>query len=107
MRNDISDKKAVSAIKEWLTPSLITIVGVMLWSQITELKQDVKTLLVSISATDTKLAMLEKEVDYLRANNISNEYNTGESRMPFQRAIPKKEDGPKVPDPEPSDKQRN
>lgn len=77
----------------------------MLWSELTELKADVKTLLMKTSATEAKLAMLEKEVDYLR-NNINAQHNQPVIRFPYERATPKKEDGPKVPSPEGSDKER-
>lgn len=101
----IERERILSTVKDWLTPTLITIVGVMLWSELTELKQDVKTLLIASSATEAKLAMLEKEVDYLR-NNKQDDYQQPTIRFPYERAIPKKEDGPRVPTPDGGDKER-
>jgi hypothetical protein len=101
----VEKDKVISALKEWLTPTLISIVGVMLWTELTELRADVKTLLMKTSATEAKLAMLEKEVDYLR-NNSNVQRNEPTIRFPYERATPKKEDGPKVPSPEGSDKER-
>ena len=102
-----TDSRAViRSVKEWITPGLVTIVGVMIWAQLIELKQDVKTLLLANSATQQRLAMLEKEVDYLRIKVYTDEYNESKQRLP-ERATPKKEEGPKVPDPEVDQPQYN
>jgi len=101
----VEKERILSTLKEWLTPSLISIVGVMLWTQLTDLREDVKILLMASSATDAKLAMLEKEVDYLR-NNSNHGYQQPAVEFPYERAVPKKEDGPRVPNPDGNDKER-
>ena len=92
-----SKERVKSTIKEWLTPSLISILGVMLWSELTELKRDVKTLLIANGSTNTKVMMLQEQVDYLRDKLDKHGYNRSAIKFPYERATPKKEDGPKVP----------
>jgi hypothetical protein len=86
----------VSKIKEYLTPSLVTIVGVMLWSQLTELKSDVKKLLINQSADQVKIANLEQDVEELKSNYLNYELaSIREEAVPNK--VAKKEDGPEVP----------
>jgi hypothetical protein len=95
-----SKERVKSTIREWLTPSLISILGIMLWSELTELKRDVKTLLIANGSTNTKVMMLQEQIDYLRNKLDNHGYRQSAAGLPSQRATPKKEDGPKVPDPE-------
>jgi hypothetical protein len=86
----------VSKIKEYLTPSLVTIVGVMLWSQLTELKADVKQLLINQSADQVKIANLEQDVEELKSNYLSHELASFAKETAPNR-VAKKEEGPEVP----------
>lgn len=47
---------------------LIAIVGTLLWSDLTELKQDVKTLLIQQSSDRTRIDMLEKDIQILKSH---------------------------------------
>lgn len=99
-------ERTISAVKEWLTPSLISIVGLILWTELTKLQDNVQTLLERSAATETKLAMLEKEIDYIKAKNDYGSYQQSTIQFPYERAVPKKEEGPRVPTPDGSDKER-
>jgi hypothetical protein len=48
---------------------LIAIVGTLLWSDLTELKQDVKTLLIQQSSDRTRIDMLEKDIQILKSHS--------------------------------------
>lgn len=65
-KNDI-----ISAVKEWASPVLIAIVGTLLYSDLTELKSDVKTLLIQQSADRTRIEMLEKDIQILKEAKAS------------------------------------
>jgi len=65
-KNDI-----ISAVKEWASPVLIAIVGTLLYSDLTELKSDVKTLLIQQSADRTRIEMLEKDIEILKEQKMS------------------------------------
>ena len=101
--SNIKNDSVITAVKAWLTPILVSIVGIMLWSQLSELKEDVKKLLAYQAANDVKVSMLEKEIDILREKyDGQTRYSSREHDSP-ERAIAKKEEGPKVPTPEETD----
>lgn len=88
----------ITRIKEWLTPSLITVVGIMLWSQLTELKTDVKQLLITQSGNVVKIANLEDDISELKTNYLTHEIATLREETASNR-IAKKEDELSVPNP--------
>lgn len=94
---NVNNDRVVSAVKQWLTPGLISIVGMMVWSQLSELRTDVKTLLINQGVTQTRITILERDVEYLK-----NSYNYA-SRAGFSstsKPIAKKEEGPQIPEPD-------
>lgn len=62
-KNDI-----ISTVKEWASPALIAIVGTLLYSDLSELKSDVKTLLIQQSVDRTRIEMLERDIQILEQN---------------------------------------
>jgi len=62
-KNDI-----ISTVKEWASPALIAIVGTLLYSDLSELKSDVKTLLIQQSVDRTRIEMLERDLQILEQN---------------------------------------
>lgn len=95
----------ISRVKEYITPGLITILGVMLWAEISELKRDVKTLLANDASSKTKIEMLEKELYYLRERVYSDNKpltygTTSTGEFSPARGPAKKEDDPEVPSPQ-------
>jgi len=66
-----TNSEIISAIKEWASPMLIAIVGTLLWSDLSELKSDVKTLLIQQSENATRIELLEKDVQILKQTNVS------------------------------------
>jgi hypothetical protein len=92
----------VSRIKEYITPGLITILGVMLWAELSELKTDVKTLLARDAASTMKIDMLEKEIDRVRqqvCNTTKPISYKNPIPIPWYKMIAKKEDELEVPKP--------
>lgn len=93
----------VSRVKEYITPGLITILGVMLWAELSELKTDVKTLLARDAASSMKIDMLEKEIDRVRqqvCNDTKPISYQDPVPTPWYKMIAKKEDEPQVPMPQ-------
>lgn len=93
----------VSRVKEYITPGLITILGVMLWAELSELKTDVKTLLARDAASSMKIDMLEKEIDRVRQRVCSDNKPLayqGPVSTPWYKMIAKKEEEPQVPKPQ-------
>ena len=86
----------ISKVKEWISSILITVVGVMLWSQLTELRADVKKLLINQSADQVKIANLEQDVEELKSNYMNYELASIREETAPNR-VGKKEEGPEVP----------
>lgn len=59
-------EEKVSAIKAWLTPILMSILGVMIWHDLNEMKRDIKILLAKDSANQIKIEQLEKDVEIMK-----------------------------------------
>lgn len=59
-------KLTVEQIKAWVTPGLISILGLFLWRDLSELRSDVRTLLAQSTADHTKLIQLEHDVTLLK-----------------------------------------
>jgi len=59
-------EKVISTVKEWASPMLIGLVGLLLWRDITEMRQDVKQLLLNQSADRVKIEQLESDVSMLK-----------------------------------------
>jgi hypothetical protein len=103
--NNSGKDPVISRVKEYITPGLITILGIMLWAEISELKKDVKTLLANDAASQMKVNMLEKEINYLREGTYNDKkpHSYGGTKPEHQpRGTAKKEDDPEVPNQEDS-----
>lgn len=59
-------EKVISTVKEWASPMLIGLVGILLWRDITEMRSDVKLLLTNQSADRVKIEQLESDVSMLK-----------------------------------------
>ena len=58
-------------IKAWLTPSLITVFGVVFWSLIGEIRADVKQLLNSDAQTKVRVEIIENRIERLESRVFS------------------------------------
>ena len=54
-----------NAIKIYLFPSLVTVLAMLIWRDVTELRNDVKSLLAQSNVDKTKIENLEKDVRML------------------------------------------
>lgn len=62
---DTKSFSVTNAIKLWVFPSLVTILATMIWRDVTELRNDVKSLLAQSNVDKTKIENLEKDVRML------------------------------------------
>ena len=66
MSNPSAPKNSVSTTKKlYLFPSLVTILAMMIWRDVNELRSDVKQLLAQSNVDKTEIQNLKKEVDQL------------------------------------------
>ncbi len=74
--NESQKQDIISTIKEWASPILIGIVGMLVWSDITDLKTDVKTILAQQSIDRTEVQGVKSDVALLKQVWFSNLSNT-------------------------------
>lgn len=53
---------AVDKVKVWVFPTLVTIIGMMLWQEMKEIKSDVKALLAQSNIDKTRIDNLERSL---------------------------------------------
>jgi hypothetical protein len=71
---------ALSQFKSWIFPGLVSILGMMIWNDVNEIKADVKALMAQSNIDKTRIDNLEREV-----------YKTSSYKMPFPTDFPPKE----------------
>ena len=77
-------ESALTQFKSWIFPGIVSILGMMIWQDVTEIKKDVKALMAQSNIDKTRIDNLEREV-----------YKSGSTyKIPFPLDNPPKE--PKV-----------
>lgn len=56
------ESPAIAAFKLWIFPSLVTLLGVMIWNDVNEIKSDVKALMAQSNIDKTRIDNLERQV---------------------------------------------
>lgn len=51
-----------AVLKVWLFPSLVSIIGLLIWNDVTEIKSDIKALMAQSNIDKTRIDNLEREV---------------------------------------------
>jgi hypothetical protein len=71
---------ALSQFKSWIFPGLVSILGMMIWQDVNEIKKDVKALMAQSNIDKTRIDNLEREV-----------YKTATYKTPFPIDFPPKD----------------
>jgi hypothetical protein len=62
---------AITAFKVWIFPSLVSLLGLMIWHDVNEVKADVKQLMAQSNIDKTRIDNLEREVYEHRGKTAS------------------------------------
>ena len=60
-------RKVLDFVREWVTPILLTIVGLFIWRDLSELRSDVKQLLIQQSRDRMQIEQIQYDVNTLKA----------------------------------------
>jgi hypothetical protein len=71
--NPVSKTEIIDQVKTWLTPSVICILGMFIWRDLSELRADVKQLLAQSTEDHIKIGRLEEDIDFLKKRVFLNE----------------------------------
>lgn len=66
------ENPAIAAFKVWVFPSLVSIVSLMIWNDVNEIKADVKALMAQSNIDKTRIDNLERQVYGKTASNSPN-----------------------------------
>jgi len=55
-------KEQIEAFKVWIFPSLVSVVAIMIWNDVNEIKSDVKALMAQSNVDKTRIDNLERNV---------------------------------------------
>ena len=77
----------IDKIKIWASPTVVSILGMMIWTDLREMKQDVKRLLEVSSSQQARIESLERDVALFKGNYFKRAANTEDNdkdtRLPF------------------------
>lgn len=71
----IKENPAIAAFKVWVFPSLVSIISLMIWNDVNEIKADVKALMAQSNIDKTRIDNLERQVYGRTASNIPGKEN--------------------------------
>lgn len=60
-----------SVISTWITPGLVSIIGLLLWSTLSELRHDVRVLINDRSGINAEIVNLKQAVEELKRKKVS------------------------------------
>lgn len=87
-----SKDQILSVLKEWIAPTLISIVGMLVWRDINELRADVKILLLNQSASAVEIQSLKSDVASLKAVVFKSEFEYNKSDDAKSKRIKSKDE---------------
>ena len=58
----IKDNPSISAFKVWIFPSLVSLVSLLIWNDVNEIKGDIKLLMAQSNIDKTRIDNLERQV---------------------------------------------
>lgn len=58
----IKDNPSISAFKVWIFPSLVSLVSLLIWNDVNEIKGDIKLLMAQSNIDKTRIDNLERQI---------------------------------------------
>jgi hypothetical protein len=58
----VKDTAAIASFKSWIFPGLVSILGMMIWNDVNEIKSDVKVLMAQSNVDKTRIDNLERQL---------------------------------------------
>jgi len=77
-------------IKTWLFPSIVTLLGTLIWRDMQEMRNDIKALLAQSNVDKTRIDNLERQVDLLNEKVLLNNTKTASYFVPVDEEDDKK-----------------
>ena len=78
------ENPSVQAFKIWIFPSLVSLLGLVIWSDVKEVKADVKALMAQSNIDKTEIQNLKKEVDMLEQSVFNKRITSSTQAIDFK-----------------------
>lgn len=85
----------IDKIKIWASPVIVSILGMMIWADVTEMKKDIKRLLEVSSSQQARIESLERDLSIIKGNyfkSAANKSSEKKSKLPFFMPFAKHEE---------------
>jgi hypothetical protein len=85
----------IDKIKIWASPAILSILGMIIWADLQEMKHDVKRLLEVSSSQQARIESLERDIALIKGTyfkRTSNEPNKEDKTLPFFMPFAKHEE---------------
>ena len=85
----------IDKIKIWASPAILSILGMIIWADLQEMKHDVKRLLEVSSSQQARIESLERDIALIKGTyfkKTSNEPNKEDKTLPFFMPFAKHEE---------------
>jgi len=85
----------IDKIKIWASPVILSILGMIIWADLQEMKHDVKRLLEVSSSQQARIESLERDIALIKGTyfkRTSNEPNKEDKTLPFFMPFAKHEE---------------
>lgn len=83
------DNSSIAAFKVWIFPTLVSLVSLLIWNDVNEIKADVKLLMAQSNIDKTRIDNLERHVyDGKTSSYPASPFQTKEPRMNEYAVIP-------------------
>lgn len=78
------ENPSIAAFKSWIFPSLVSILGMMIWQDVSEIKSDVKALMAQSNIDKTRIDNLERAVYTNKQTSVAIRIPHPPNKLPSQ-----------------------
>lgn len=85
----------IDKIKIWASPAILSVLGMVIWTDLNEMKKDIKRLLEVSSSQQAKIESLEKDLSLIKGNyfrRTSKETDNSDKYLPFFMPVARHEE---------------
>jgi len=78
------ENASIAAFKAWVFPSLVSILGMMIWQDVSEIKSDVKALMAQSNIDKTRIDNLERALYTSKQHSVAIRIPHPPNKLPSQ-----------------------
>lgn len=83
----MTENPSIQAFKVWIFPSLVSVIALLIWNDVNEIKADVKQLMAQSNIDKTRIDNLERQIFKVSANYPESKFPIKEFEITSHYAI--------------------